>query len=65
EQTGKIADYKLKTKAVEELLITMEFRVTNSHGYKKVKMDIPLLEKLLKERHGDDNGNGNGGASPG
>ena len=42
-----IGDVKLIKKQVEELLISMGFKVTLTHGYKLVRSDVELLESLL------------------
>lgn len=42
-----IGDVRLTKKQVEELLISMGFRVTFTHGTKFVRSDVKLLERLV------------------
>ncbi|GAI63877.1 unnamed protein product [marine sediment metagenome] len=44
---NEIGDVRLTHRQVEELLITMGFRVTFTHGTKLVRSNVELLESLV------------------
>ena len=46
-EANELGDVNIIKKQVEELLITMGFRVTFTHGVKYVREDVELLESLL------------------